>query len=70
MYSYEIDNYLKERNYYLNSEEVQYITDISIHTQICRISYNQEFNYYEMWTNDEWYFKFGCMPYTKILRKE
>ena len=70
MYSYEIDNYLKERNYYLNSEEVQYITDISIHTQICRISYNQEFNYYEMWTKDEWYFKFGVMPYIKILRKE
>lgn len=70
MYSYEIDNYLKERNYYLNSEEVQYITDISIHTQIYRISYNQEFNYYEMWTSDGWYFKFGCMPYIKILRKE
>lgn len=63
MYSYEIYNYLKEKNYYLNSEEVQYITNISIHTQICRISYNNEFNYYEMQTKDGYYFKFGCKPY-------
>lgn len=37
MYSYEIDNYLKERNYYLNSEEIIFITDITVNTQICNI---------------------------------
>ena len=70
MYSYEIDNYLKERNYYLNSEEIQFITDITVNTQICRISYNQEFNFYQIWTKDGYYFKLGCKPYIKTLRKE
>lgn len=31
---------------------------------------NQEFNFYEMWTKDGYYFKFGCKPYIKTLRKE
>ena len=70
MYSYEIDNYLKERNYYLNSEEIIFITDITVNTQICRISYNQEFNFSQIWTKDGYYFKFGCKPFIKTLRKE
>lgn len=70
MYSHEISNYLKEREYRLNSEEIIFITDITVNTQICRISYNQEFNFYEMWTKDGYYFKFGCKPYIKTLRKE
>ena len=70
MYSHEIDNYLKEREYRLNSEEIQFITDITVNTQICRISYNQEFNFYQIWTKDGYYFKFGCKPYIKTLRKE
>lgn len=70
MYSYEIENYLKEKNYYLNSEEIIFITDITVNTQICRISYNQEFNFYQIWTKDGYYFKFGCKPFIKTLRKE
>ena len=70
MYSHEIENYLKEKNYYLNSEEIQFITDITVNIQICRISYNQEFNFYQIWTKDGYYFKFGCKPFIKTLRKE
>ena len=70
MYSHEIDNYLKEREYRLNSEEIQFITDITVNTQICRISYNQEFNFYQIWTKDGYYFKFGCKPFIKTFRKE
>lgn len=68
MYSYEIEQYLKERNYYLNSEEVMYITNIKLNPQISRITYNCEYNFYEMYTFDGYYFKFGIKPYTRILK--
>ena len=70
MYSYEIDNYLKERNYYLNSNEVLLITNIELNPQISRITYNPEYNFYEMYTYDGYYFKFGVKPYVRSLRKD
>lgn len=69
MLSYEIEEYIKSKNHYLNSEEIIYITDIKLHPQINEIKYHPDFNYYEIWTSDNYYFKFGCKPYERTLKK-
>ena len=69
MYSWEIEEYLKERNYYLTSDEIIYVTNMELHPQLTRISYNNEFDFYEMWTSDNYYFKFGCKPFVKVLKR-
>lgn len=69
MYSWEIEEYLKERNYYLTSDEIIYVTNIELHPQLARIRYNNEFDFYEMWTSDNYYFKFGCKSFVKVLKR-
>lgn len=56
MYSWEIDKFIKDRNYKLSSIEYCNLCDTS--HQINRIKYNQIFNNYEIWTDDNYYFKF------------
>ena len=56
MYSWEIDKFIKNRNYKLSSIEYCNLCDTS--SQINRIKYNQIFNNYEIWTDDNYYFKF------------
>ena len=58
MYSYEIEQYLKERNYILDSESILPVIDLLVNTQIARIKYSSENNEYEIWTHDGYYFKF------------
>lgn len=58
MYSYEIEQYLKERNYILDSESILPVIDLLTNTQITRIKYSSETNEYEIWTHDGYYFKF------------
>lgn len=65
MYSYEIEEYLRERNYTLTPEETLEIINVSINTQIFYISYNSEYNYYEIRTRDGYCFKFGVKEYTR-----
>lgn len=55
MYDWEIQNYLKDRNYRLNSEE--YINMYHSCPQMKYIKYNAFGNYFEMWTDCN-YFKF------------
>lgn len=68
MYSYEIEEYLRERNYYLTPEETLEIINVSINTQIFYISYNAEYSFYEIRTRDGYVFRFGCKPY--VLERE
>lgn len=69
MYSYEIEEYLRERNYTLTPTEILEIINVSINTQIFYISYNSEYNYYEIRTKDGYTFKFGVKEYRKELKK-
>lgn len=68
MYSYEIEQYLKERNYILDSESVLPVIDLLTNTQITRIKYSSETNEYEIWTHDGYYFKFRVEQYTRKRR--
>jgi hypothetical protein len=61
MYSWEIDNYLKERNYVLDrSEEMLMLEKGS--TQITKFSYegcNKDFLHYRIETNDNYQWNFS-----------
>lgn len=55
MYSYEIDKIIKENNY--NIPSYLYETALSS-PQISHVKYDSYGDYFEIWTNDGWYWKF------------
>ena len=57
MFSWEIDKILKENNFAINAET--YIQIISTSSQINHIKYQAFGDYFELWTDDryEWKFK-------------
>ena len=62
MYSYEIDNILKSKNYKIDSDTYLHICSTS--PQLTRIKYNPYCSYFETWSNDNYYWKFN------VYRKE
>lgn len=64
MYSYEIKQLLELKNYLLDGKEANKILNVKDSSQINHIKYNQNGNDFEMWTSDDYYFKF------KVKRKE
>lgn len=56
MFSYEIERLIKNNNYNISSIDYQDICQSS--TQIARLKYDPFENVYELWTNDNYYFKF------------
>lgn len=64
MYSYEIKQLLELKNFLLDRKEANKILNVKDNPQINHIKYNQNGNDFEMWTSDDYYFKF------KVKRKE
>lgn len=62
MYSSEINQVLESQNYNIDSDTYSNICKES--PQIVRIKYDRYGQYYEMWTNDNHYWKFN------VYRKE
>lgn len=62
MYSWEIDNLLKLRNYLISNKEYFNILDTS--SQICGIEYKPYEDNFYMWTDDNYNFKF------KVYKKD
>lgn len=62
MYSYEIDKTLKSQNYDIDSGT--YIDICNTSPQISRVKYDPYNNKYEIWTNDNFYWKIN------VYRKE
>ena len=58
MYSYEIDNYLRERNWDLTPHDYGIVCDIKTSPQICRIQYDAFIDVFHMWTNDGYHWMF------------
>ena len=56
MYSWEIQNKLQKKNYILTGEE--YIDICKNSSQISQIKYNGFDDNYEIWTTDNYYWKF------------
>ena len=59
MYSWEIEKFLSERNYYIRSDEYVIICNIKNNPQISRIKYEPFDNCFHMSTNDgyNWTFR-------------
>lgn len=62
MYSHEIEQLLKIRNYLISSQE--YLNIMKTSPQINAVKYNPYSNDFETWTNDNYYFKY------KVYRKD
>lgn len=58
MYSHEIKQLLELKNYLLDRKEANKILNIKDSPQINHVKYNQDTTYFEMWTSDNYYFKF------------
>ena len=62
VYSSEIENILKSSNYNIDSDTYQNICSTS--PQIVHVMYDPYGQYFEIWTNDDYYWKFN------VYRKE
>lgn len=51
MYPSKLKQYIEDRNRKLNSEEINYVTNVNFHPQLKHISYNPWDNSYDMWDN-------------------
>ena len=63
MYSHEIKQLLELKNYLLDRKEANKILNIKDSPQINHVKYNTYDDNFEMWTSDNYYFKF------KVKRK-
>lgn len=63
MYSHEIEELLKIRNYLISN--IEYINMIDTSPQIDHVKYNPYSDDFEMWTNDNYYFKYKVYKKTK-----
>ena len=69
MYSWEIYNFLAERNFYIGGDDLLFITDVKQHPQLNHIKYDAFENKYEMWDYEGNYFCFTPMPYTEAIQQ-
>lgn len=69
MYSHELANYIKEHNYQLNAHQLEFVMDTREHPQITRISYNDQFKSYDMFTSDNYRFSFGVISYEEYCKQ-
>lgn len=67
MYSHEIENLLRFKNYLLNNEEYLYIIKSS--PQINQIKYDNFVKVFEMWTSDNYYFKYKVYHKNDLTKK-
>lgn len=58
MFSYEIDEFLRSRDWNVSKSDYLYVTDRELSPQICRVTYTPFGEYFTMWTNDGFCWKF------------
>lgn len=63
MYSYEIDQLIKLRNYLIENEE--YMKIVLNSPQISYLKYDPFTKDYEMWTSDNFYWKYKVKEYNR-----
>ncbi len=69
MYSWEIYNFLQERNYYIGGDDLLKVISTQENPQLKYIKFNAFNNIYEMWDNENNYFSFKAMPYEEAQKK-
>lgn len=69
MYSHEIAEYIKLRNYLLGGDELLLVTSIEENPQLNHIKFNVGESTYDMWDNEGTYFGFKAMNYEEAKQK-
>ena len=70
MYSFEIRQYLQDRNYILTNDEFAFLSNWEVNTQITSIKFIGDYRF-SIRTSDKQpddYFEFEVKPYVKVLR--
>lgn len=70
MYSWEIQEFLKERNYYIGGDDLLKLISVEENPQLNHIVYSPYNNTYDMWDKDGNYFHFTPMPYEEAIEKQ
>lgn len=69
MYSWELEQFIKERNYYIGGDDLAFVIDIGKHPQINYIGYDAFTKSYTLSTSDNYCFKFKAMPIFEAQEK-
>ena len=69
MYSWEIQNFLKEKNYQIGGDDLLKIISIKENPQLTHIKYNPFNNSYEIWDKEGNYFYFYAIPFKQEKNK-
>lgn len=70
MYSWEIQEFLKERGYYIGGDDLLKLISVEENPQLNHIVYNPYDNTYDMWDKDGNHFHFTPMPYEEAIEKQ
>jgi len=69
MYSWEIINFIKDRNYYIGGDDLLKVISPDENPQLTHIKYNSFNNSYELWDNEGNYITFYVMPFIEAQEK-
>ena len=69
MYPSEIEQFLKQRNYYIGGDDLKFIIDIKKHPQLNHVKFNPYDSSYDMWDREENHYNFTAMPYSEAKEK-
>jgi hypothetical protein len=69
MYSWELKNFINERNKYLGGDDLLKIISLKENPQLNHIIFNPYNNIYEMWDNCGNYYNFKAMPFEEAKQK-
>jgi hypothetical protein len=69
MYPWELEQFIRERDYYLGGDDLAKATSPKENPQLNHIKYDAWSNRYEMWDAEGNYYSFAAMPYTEAIEK-
>ena len=69
MYSWELEKFIIDRNYYIGGDDLAFLIDIQNHPQITNIKYDSGVNCYMITTSDNYCLFFNAMPITVAEEK-
>lgn len=69
MYSWELEQFIKERNFRLGGDDLGRATSIQENPQLTHIQYKAYDNHYNLWDSEGNYFTFEAMPYEEAKEK-
>ena len=67
MYSWELEHFINNREWYIGGDDLEFVIDTKEHPQIDHIKYDG--NFYYVWTTDNYYFKIKPMPIEEAKEK-